>query len=68
LSDTLNRAAQIGGAMSALPDQVRSILERKKVVVEPKATAAATSAGGSGRFVAPLPRAAAAATRPAPKG
>jgi hypothetical protein len=66
LSDTLNRAAQIGGAMSALPDQVRSILERKKVVVEPKATAAAT--GGSGRFVAPLPRASAATTRPAPKG
>jgi hypothetical protein len=55
LSDTLNRAAQIGGAMSALPDQVRSILERKKATVEPK-PAASTAANASGRFVAPIPR------------
>jgi hypothetical protein len=64
LSDTLNRAAQIGGAMSALPDQVRSILERKKVAVEPKLPAAS-----SGRFVTPIPRTATpgATTRPAAK-
>jgi hypothetical protein len=65
LSDTLNRAAQIGGAMSALPDQVRSILERKKVTVESKSPSTPVTAG-SGRFVAPIPRAA-AATRQAPK-
>jgi hypothetical protein len=59
LSDTLNRAAQIGGAMSALPDQVRTILERKKAVVEPKAVASA-----SGRFVAPVARTAAASLQP----
>jgi hypothetical protein len=55
LGDTLNRAAQIGGAMSALPDQVRSILERKKAAVEPK-----PAASTGGRFVAPIPRTVAA--------
>lgn len=59
LSDTLNRAAQIGGAMSALPDQVRTILEQKKAAVEPK-----TAASASGRFVAPIPRTVAAARQP----
>jgi hypothetical protein len=51
LSDTLNWAAQIGGAMSALPDQVRSVLERKKAAGEPKAIAST-----SGRFGAPISR------------
>jgi hypothetical protein len=60
LSETLNRAAQIGGAMSALPDQVRSILERKKATAEPKAAASA-----SGRFVAPIPRTVAPPRQPA---
>jgi hypothetical protein len=60
LSDTINRAAEIGGAMSALPDQVRTILERKKAAIEPK-----PAVSPSGRFAAPIPRTVAAPRQPA---
>jgi hypothetical protein len=59
LNETLTRASQMGVAMSALSDQARIILERKKVVVDHKPPAP-TAAGG--RFAAPIAR-----TAPAPR-
>jgi hypothetical protein len=63
LNETLNRASQMGVAMSALSEQARIILERKKSVVDHKATAPPATGG---RFAAPLARTA-PATRPTPK-
>jgi hypothetical protein len=58
LNETLTRASQMGVAMSALSDQARLILERKKAPVDPKA---AVSPSG-GRLSTPIPR-----TVPAPR-
>jgi hypothetical protein len=63
LNETLTRASQMGVAMSALSEQARMILERKKAAVDHKA-AAPPAAGG--RFATPLPRTA-PAPRPVPK-
>ena len=62
LNETLTRASQMGVAMSALSEQARIILERKRAPVDHKA--AAPAAGG--RFGAPLPHTA-PAPRPVPK-
>ena len=50
LSDTLAHAAEISGAMSALPGQFRRILDRKIPTTHNATT------GQSGRVVTPLPR------------
>ena len=53
LTDTLARAAEISAAISALPDQIRNVLDRKlSFEHEP------TSQDSSERFVAHIPRAA----------
>jgi hypothetical protein len=58
LNETLTRAAEVGVAISALPVQIRKILDRKS----PGSHNAAPT-GQSERFVAPIPRPA-AVTRP----
>jgi hypothetical protein len=63
LNETLNKAAEISVALSGLPDQIRTILERK-LPAERKTA----QPGSSGVFVARLPRTAPAPpTRPVPK-
>jgi hypothetical protein len=63
LNETLTRASQMGVAMSALSEQARMILERKKAAVEPKVSG--TAAGGrlstQMPMTAPAPRPAAKA-------
>lgn len=61
LNDTLNRAAEISVALSGLPDQIRTILERKLPAERKTAPA-----GSSGVFVTRLPRTA-PGTRPITK-
>src|SRR3954454_12227002 len=63
LGETLVRAREISAALSTLPVQVRTILERK-LAAEHKPNAVA--ADSSSHFVTRLPRAA-AATKPTPK-
>jgi hypothetical protein len=58
LSDTLAQASEIGAAMSALPGQIRRIMERK---LSANQSPASTTQGG--RSATPLPRPA-AVTRP----
>jgi hypothetical protein len=58
LNETLTRASQMGVAMSALSDQARMILERKKAQVDHKADAPAAG----GRLATQLPR-----TAPTPR-
>lgn len=62
LNETLTRASQMGVAMSALSEQARMILERKKAPVDHKAAAPASG----GRLATQLPRTA-PAPRPVPK-
>jgi hypothetical protein len=50
LSETLTRAAEISVAISALPDQIRTILDKK-----PQVDHKVASTGTSGRFVTRLP-------------
>lgn len=53
LTDTLTRAAEISASISALPDQIRAILDRKLPVDK-----SAASTDSSGRFVTRFPQAA----------